>query len=77
MNYLEHPTKVKIKLILYIKNIKYLHLTNVFRKHKTCPHKFKWSLCTSFYIIYYHYLYVHEFLALNTYLESFSKQIPC
>ena len=37
---------------MYISNLKYAHLTSVFRLHNihlvfsTCPHKYKWLLCT-------------------------------
>ena len=39
------------KLPLYIRNLKYTHLTSVFRQHNihlvstTCQHKYKWILC--------------------------------
>ena len=39
-------------IYLYIKNLKYTHLTPIFRQHNihlvssTCQHKYKWIVCT-------------------------------
>ena len=41
-----------INIILYIRNLKYAHLTPIFRRHNihlvssTCQHKYRWILCT-------------------------------
>ena len=41
-----------MKNSLYIRNLKYAHLTHIFQLHNihlvffTCPHKYKWILCT-------------------------------
>ena len=44
--------KTTEQYLLYIRNLKFAHLTHIFRLHYihlefvTCPHKFKWMLCT-------------------------------
>jgi hypothetical protein len=43
---------ILMKCYLYIRNLKYAHLTSVFWQHNihlvssTCQHKYKWILCT-------------------------------
>ena len=46
------PSYRKAKRYLYIRNLKYTHLTHIFRLHNiylvlsTCPQEYKWILCT-------------------------------
>ena len=72
-----------IDIFWYIRNLKYAHLTTIFRLHNshlvfsTCPHKYKWLFCIENPVLNarlkIRYIQ-HKLLAINIYLSSFSKK---